>query len=331
MNKFVITCGDINGIGPEISIKTINRFHSQKNSQFIFIAPSNVIKKLSKEIDFNFDAVNIKNHKKIPDIKSNVIFVSLPPHKLDAGLPTEASGRASYLALETAKEILFAGNADALITAPISKKAFQMGGINFPGHTELLAEWAKTEKFSMMFLSNIFKCNLATIHEPLKHVPRLITKKRLNLIFDVVGESLKNDFGISTPRIAVLGLNPHAGENGKIGNEEIKTIIPTIRENKRWTIDGPFVPDAFFGMQLFKEYDSVVGMYHDQVLIPFKMICFDKGVNFTAGLPFIRTSPDHGTAYDIAWQNKANETSMNEAYKWANKILKSRKIDITKK
>ncbi|MBU1101410.1 MAG: 4-hydroxythreonine-4-phosphate dehydrogenase PdxA [Bacteroidetes bacterium] len=331
MNKFIFTCGDINGIGPEICIKTINRFCTEKNSQFIFIAPSNVIKKLKHEIGFNFNPVWIRNHKLLPDIKGNVVFIPLPITKIKIGSPTSESGKASYLALTIAKEILINKNADALVTAPISKSAFEMGGINFPGHTELLAEWANTKSFSMMFLSNIFKCNLATIHEPIKNVSKLITKKKLETLFDIVGHSLINDFGLSDPRIAVLGLNPHAGESGKIGKEELNIILPAIKENRKWKVEGPFVPDAFFGKKMYKNYDSVIGMYHDQVLIPFKMICFDKGVNYTAGLPFIRTSPDHGTAYDISWQNKANESSMDEAYKWAKKILKLRMADTTKK
>ena len=176
----------------------------------------------------------------------------------------------------------------------------------------------------MMFISDEFKCGLLTIHEALINVPNLIDSKRLSITVETILNSMKVDFKIDNPSLAILGLNPHAGENGHIGREELDVIIPFIKE-KTDNLCGPFVPDAFFGNKSYNKYDFILGMYHDQVLIPFKMLAFERGVNFTAGLPIIRTSPDHGTAYDIAGKFKANPTSMIEAYKWAKLILTNRK------
>jgi 4-hydroxy-L-threonine phosphate dehydrogenase PdxA len=177
----------------------------------------------------------------------------------------------------------------------------------------------------MMFLSRKMKASLVSIHEPIRNVTRIIKEKQLHNIFNVVINSLHNDFNLHNPKIAVLGLNPHAGESGAIGNEEQDIIIPAL---KNYTLNkylaGPFSPDAFFANRSYKNYDMVIGMYHDQLLIPFKLLNFGGGVNYTAGLPIIRTSPDHGVAYDIAGKNLANPSSMIQAYKYAVSILKNR-------
>jgi 4-hydroxy-L-threonine phosphate dehydrogenase PdxA len=190
----------------------------------------------------------------------------------------------------------------------------------------MLAEYTRTKNYSMMFLSQKIKASLVSIHEPIRKVAGFIKEKQLHSIFDVVINSLNNDFNLLNPKIAVLGLNPHAGENGAIGKEELNIIVPAIKNyafNK--FISGPFSPDAFFANRSYKQYDMVVGMYHDQLLIPFKLLNFGGGVNYTAGLPIIRTSPDHGTAYDIAGKNMASPSSMIQAYKYALAILKNRK------
>jgi len=218
------------------------------------------------------------------------------------------------------------GQADAVVTAPISKEALGMAGIEFPGHTEMYAEWAGVKDFVMMFLSGKMKCALITIHEPLRKVPKLITPERILRTLRVVLSALKRDFNIKEPSVAILGLNPHAGENGRIGIEETDIIIPALKNSGfQEFISGPFVPDAFFANKLYKKYDMVIGMYHDQVLIPFKLLNFSSGVNFTAGLPFVRTSPDHGTAFDIAGKNAADEGSLLEAFYAARKIIQNRK------
>lgn len=177
----------------------------------------------------------------------------------------------------------------------------------------------------MLFVSKKMKCGLTTIHSSIKNVHRLVTKKRISDSIITLNNSLKNDFGISKPQIAILGLNPHAGEDGNIGNEENEIISPVIKSNNDKNVFGPFVPDAFFGNHLYSKFDAVLGMYHDQILIPFKMLNFNTGVNYTAGLPFVRTSPDHGTAFDIAGKGIASEESMIQSASLAEKIFMNRK------
>jgi 4-hydroxythreonine-4-phosphate dehydrogenase len=215
--------------------------------------------------------------------------------------------------------------ADAVVTAPVSKTALKLAGIMYPGQTEMFADWCGTKNFVMTFLSKRLRVGLYSIHIPLKEVPNILKIKEITLKLDVLINMLKNDLGISNPKIAVLGLNPHAGENGIIGQEEKSIIEPALKQMKyNAKVDGPFSSDAFFANKWFKKYDMVFGLYHDQVLIPFKYINAGKGVNFSAGLPIIRTSPDHGTAYDIAGKGIADESSMVEAFNYAKLILKSR-------
>ena len=180
----------------------------------------------------------------------------------------------------------------------------------------------------MVFLSDDFICGLATIHEQIKNISGLLTKKRIADSLKILDSTLQNDLGFVNPEIAVLGLNPHAGEDGYIGKEEIKILKPVIQSLKNMRISGPFVPDAFFGNQKQKKFDAVLGMYHDQVLIPFKMMNFNTGVNFTAGIPIIRTSPDHGTGYDIAGKGIACSQSIIESGRWAEKIVDNRRKNI---
>ncbi len=321
MRKFVFTCGDINGIGPEICVKTFNKIFNPKKYGILFVCPANVFEVIIRKIKPEFKYSIIKNLKEFKPDRVNVL--DLGKANFTPGKPTKVSGRIAYKAINQALKSIDEGYAGALITAPISKHAVGLAGLDFPGHTELLASRYKVKNFSMMFLSSSMKVGLVTIHEPLKKVPHLITAKNLVNTIETVGKSLESDFGIAEPELAVLGLNPHAGEKGRIGKEEMQTIKPVIRKFKN--VYGPFVPDAFFGEKLYKNFDAVIGMYHDQVLIPFKLLNFRKGVNFTAGLPFVRTSPDHGTAFDIAGKFIADETSMIEAFKWADKILKYRK------
>lgn len=323
-NRFIFTCGDINGIGPEIVIKAINRLSGNKGNQFIFICPANVFEATAEFIKpkFRFNKINHLNETD----NENIILFNSGKFKINYGKPTTSSGRASYLALEIARELLNRDLADALITAPISKSALNTAGYNFPGHTEMLAEWFDTKNFIMMFLSKKIKIALATIHEPISSVPRLITMVKLKSVADVVIKSLQRDFYISHPKIGITGLNPHAGEEGLIGDEEEKVLKPFLKSySKRKYLSGPFPADAYWGNKMYQSYDLTIGMYHDQVLIPFKLLNFSKGVNFTAGLPIIRTSPDHGVAYDIAGKNLANESSILEAFRFAELILKNRK------
>jgi 4-hydroxythreonine-4-phosphate dehydrogenase len=217
---------------------------------------------------------------------------------------------------------------DAIVTAPINKHALHMAGIKYPGHTEILAKFTKTKKYAMMLLSDALKVVLVTIHTSIKSVPDLITKKLVFEIIKLTNSSLRRDFGIEKPRIAVAGLNPHAGEAGAFGNEEARIIEPAIRQAQKagMNAEGPFPPDTIFHRVVkYKTHDAVVVMYHDQGLIPLKLTGFENGVNVTLGLPIIRTSPDHGTAYDIAGTGKAEESSILSALKVAIEIAQNRK------
>lgn len=324
MLTYVFTSGDINGIGPEISLKTFNKICLEGSNKIIYVCPANAFLSAAKVIKPQFNYEIIYPGEGISKDNELLSVVDIGNYPQRSGLPTPESGKAAYSAIKTALEHIKDKNADAMITAPISKEAFQKAGINFPGHTELLADYAGVSNFAMMFVSEILKAALVTIHKPLKEVSSLISRQTLISKLEVLLESLENDFGSSSPRIAVLGLNPHAGEEGNIGREELEIIIPALRKYEGSNVFGPFVPDAFFANQKYGDYDLVLGMYHDQVLIPFKMLSFNKGVNYTAGLPFVRTSPDHGTAFDIAGKNLADNSSLLEAYKYAEIILTNR-------
>jgi 4-hydroxythreonine-4-phosphate dehydrogenase len=210
---------------------------------------------------------------------------------------------------------------DGIVTAPISKEALKMAGFTWPGHTEMLAEISRTKQYAMMLVGGPLRVILVTIHTALKNVPELITRQRILRVIRLAKKAC-DMLKIRTPKIAVAGLNPHAGEAGIFGEEEITQIVPAIRQANREGIpvSGPYPPDTIFHKAYQGEIDIVVCMYHDQGLIPLKMIAFDKGVNVTIGLPFIRTSPDHGTAYDIAWKGTANPSSMIEAIKLAGRL-----------
>jgi len=310
MIKIGITCGDINGIGPEVTIKAIKNLRG--DYKFFLIGPKNVW-------------LSLISKYKIEDY-SNIEFVDLGKYSLNPGTPTVTSGKISLRSIQESLRLWEEKVIDVVVTAPISKEAIAKAGSKFPGHTEIYANHFKTKNFVMMFLSGSFYAALATIHIPIKEVPKVINQELLENKISVIRKTLIQDLGIRSPKIAVLGLNPHAGESDLIGNEENDVIIPAIKKlsGNKFGIYGPFPPDGFFGKKDYKNYDCVFGMYHDQVLIPFKLLNFNNGVNFTAGLPIIRTSPDHGTAFNLAGKNLADHRSMLEAIKYAIKIYRSR-------
>ncbi|OGV02650.1 MAG: 4-hydroxythreonine-4-phosphate dehydrogenase PdxA [Ignavibacteria bacterium RIFOXYA2_FULL_37_17] len=315
----------MNGIGPEICIKTINQIYNPAERKIVLFCPSNVIEGelLGSTHSFSYQIIKEKFPKSLDP--SYVTIINTGNYKQHVGKATNFSGKAAFVSLKAAYDAVSSKLADAIITAPISKTAFKLAGINYPGQTEILAKFSKSKNYLMVFLSNKFICGLTTIHEPIKSISKLITKQRIVSSIKTLNETLVKDLGKSSPKIAVLGLNPHAGENGNIGKEELLSIGPAIRSIKNISVEGPFVPDAFFGNHQHEDYDAVLGMYHDQVLIPFKMMNFNSGVNYTAGLPIIRTSPDHGTGFDIAGRGIANPQSMLEAVKWAEKIITNRR------
>lgn len=286
MIKIGITCGDINGIGHEITVKAIKNIKG--DYKFFLIGPKNIWLSVISKI-------------KLDDF-SNIEFVDIGRFTQNLGSPTVNSGKASLRAIEESIKLWDEKVIDVIVTAPISKEAISKAGSKFPGHTEIFADHFKSKKFVMMFLSKSFFSALATIHIPIKEVSKHLNKELLETKLSVIRQTLINDFSIKGPKIAVLGLNPHASESDLIGSEETEIINPVIKKlsGNKFGIYGPFSSDGFFGRKEYKNYDCIFGMYHDQVLIPFKLLNFNNGVNFTAGLPLIRTSPDHGTAFNLA-------------------------------
>jgi 4-hydroxythreonine-4-phosphate dehydrogenase len=330
MERFVFTCGDINGIGPEISVKALNKLTPQKKSRkYILIIPEKVFNHTIKIVKPEFDYEIVQKIR--PDYRSipRVTVLNISSGKQKYGEPTVDSGSTAFTALKISFDLLKRNLAEAVVTAPVSKTALKMAGIKYPGQTEMYADWCKVKNFVMTFLSKHLRVGLYSIHIPLKKVPASINKKLLASRLNTVIQMLKIDLGIKNPKIALLGLNPHAGENGIIGDEEKKVIEPLINKKEfKGIVEGTFPSDAFFTHRKFNQYDLIFGLYHDRVLIPFKYINAGKGVNYSAGLPIIRTSPDHGTAYDIAGKGIADESSMIEAYRYANLILENRRKNL---
>lgn len=321
-----ISIGDFNGIGPEIIMKSLK----DKNitdfftpiifgSGKLFTHQKNVFK---LQLNFNY----IHTPEQAVSGKINMVNLWKDTPNIDFGIPTEESTRMAIESLEAATNALKEGLIDVLITAPINKEEMMKQGFAHAGHTGFLEE-KLGQKGIMFLISEDLKVAVSTHHIPVSQVAQSITKEKIKKQIRLLVECLKQDFCIQKPKIAVLGLNPHAGDGGKIGNEEIDIIQPAIQESFDEGIMafGPFPADSFFQPSKYKNYDAVLAMYHDQGLAPFKTLAYEEGVNFTAGLPFVRTSPDHGVAYDIAGKNIADERSFSEALFAAIKIFKNRK------
>ena len=324
MKRFVFTCGDVNGIGPEIVIKTLNKISNKKsNDRFYFICPTNVFNKTINHIKPQFKYKIVDRYKAKEE--SPVLIINTGGVIQKFGQPTNLSGAIAYKSLKMSFDLVENNKADAIVTAPISKIALKMAGIRFKGQTEMFAKWTGTKNYAMTFLSNRIFVALLTIHIPINNVSNSINSSKLEILLNIIIRMLKQDLSRTDPKIAVLGLNPHAGEYGLIGKDELSVISPIIEKySDKFLINGPFSPDAFFGSKKYQDFDMIIGMYHDQILIPFKMLTFGKGVNYTAGLPIVRTSPDHGVAYDIAEKYIADESSMVNAYKYARLIVGNR-------
>jgi 4-hydroxythreonine-4-phosphate dehydrogenase len=247
--------------------------------------------------------------------------------KIEPGVINETGGKYAFLSLDKAVEDLIAGHIQALVTAPINKHNIQNEHFNFPGHTEYIQSKTNSQDSLMFLIGEDLKVGVVTGHIPVGSVTQSLTKEAIVSKLQLMYASLKQDFWLQRPKIAVLGLNPHAGDNGLIGKEELEVIIPAIEEAKEKGVFafGPYPADGFFANGSHLKFDAVLAMYHDQGLIPFKSIAFHNGVNFTAGLPVVRTSPDHGTGYDIAGKNEASETSFREALFMAINIVKRRR------
>lgn len=318
--------GDPNGIGPEVSLKSLN-LSDLKSSIPIWIGNKRVFQYYSNKLGIELPVKIFEVDKKLKP--GSVYMLDLFGESDFELQPGEISKKAGSLAMQSVQngiELCMNEKANALVTAPISKEAIHKAGYTVPGHTEFLAEKTNTEEVVMVLASENLRVALATIHIPLKDVKKSLQKKKIQSNLRIFDTSLTRDFGLKKPKIGVLGLNPHAGDGGVIGKEEIELIGPAIKElsDEGINVEGPFAADGYFGSQIYKQFDATFAMYHDQGLIPFKTLTFGKGVNFTAGLPIIRTSPDHGTAFNIAGKNIADEQSFHAAYHMAVKMTENR-------
>jgi 4-hydroxythreonine-4-phosphate dehydrogenase len=268
--------------------------------------------------------------------EGGIMVLDVTPGKqppVEFGAVTEEGGQLAMLAVEQATDLCKAGHVDAMVTAPISKAAIALAGYDVPGHTEFIARRVGCTSYTMMMVADTLRVGLVTTHIPIWDVPKNVTHDAILEKVAIISQSLSADYGIQRPRIAVLGLNPHAGDGGVLGREEEESIAPAIQEAGRrdHLVFGPFAADGFFAVMAYRRYDAVLAMYHDQGLVPFKTLAFDTGVNYTAGLQIVRTSPDHGTAYDIAGKGTASPGSMRSAIYLAIDIARRRMDQAAKK
>jgi 4-hydroxythreonine-4-phosphate dehydrogenase len=330
-----ISHGDINGIGYEVIIKTLmDNLMTDLCVPIVYGSPK-VAAYHRKALNINnFSFNNIRSPEEANPKKANMINCLDDNIRVELGKSTPQGGEAALVSLEKAVEDLKAGKIDVLITAPIDKKNIQSESFNFKGHTEYLKSKAGAEEVLMFMISENMRIGIVTGHVPLKKVSELITVETVLKKIRLMHQSLILDFAIRKPKIAVLGLNPHAGDNSLLGAEEEEIIVPAMKQAEKEGIMtfGPFPADGFFGAGSFTKFDGILAMYHDQGLSPFKALSFESGVNFTAGLPFIRTSPVHGTAFQIAGKGEASEASFRQAMYLACSIYRNRQMytDMTK-
>jgi 4-hydroxythreonine-4-phosphate dehydrogenase len=329
-NKIIvgISQGDINGIGLEVILKTLLEpgiadvctpvlFSSQKTVSYY--------RKVLGLEEFSFNPM--REFSQLSHRKVNVFVCYEEEVNIEMGKATDVGGKYAYLSLDRATTALLEGNIHVLVTAPINKSNIRSEQFNFVGHTEYLGAKLGGDPLMLLCSDNGLRVAVATGHVPLREVASKLSVEGISKKIVQLHESLVKDFGIRKPKIAVLGLNPHAGDNGAIGNEDKEIILPAIEKTKvNGLVYGPYAADGFFGNGTYRQFDGVLAMYHDQGLVPFKTLSFNEGVNFTAGLNAVRTSPDHGTAYEIAGKNIANEQSFKRAIYTAVDIYKNRAL-----
>ena len=326
--KVGITHGDINGIGYEVILKALENEDITEIFTPVIFGYKDLVEKTKSLLNIqDFKVVEIKNASEVIPGKINLVQVGFPQPQLRPGEITAEAGKAAAAALDMAAKALDNGLIDVVVTAPISKEAVQSDEFKFPGHTEYFEHhFGDGKKAQMILCTESLRVALLTVHVPISKVPSEVTKVALTEAVESFSATLKKDFGCVRPKIAVLSLNPHSGDGGLIGNEESTEIIPALEElrNKGILAFGPYAADGFFGHGDYKGFDGVLAIYHDQGLAPFKSLAQNGGVNFTAGLPVIRTSPDHGTAFGIAWKGMADGSSMREAIYMAIDIFRRR-------
>lgn len=313
--ELIITPGDIAGVGPEVMLKAYNEFIENEEDdneiKFLFVGPETFWKKTAEDLDLEPPT----------DFLTNKEIEEALPDNYEVGHISAECGNFAMVCLKQATHYCLEGPQRALITAPLNKEGIRMAGYRNAGHTDFLAAETNSTDATMAFYTPDLKVVLVTHHIPLSQVPTAITSDAI-LSKIVQADSLAKDLGIKEPKIAVAGLNPHAGENGLLGPEDLDIIAPAVEDARIIGIDarGPYPPDTLFHFAKNKKYDVVVAMYHDQGLIPIKLLSFDQAVNLTLGLPFVRTSPDHGTAYNIAGENQADHHSALQAIKLAARL-----------
>jgi 4-hydroxythreonine-4-phosphate dehydrogenase len=315
MKRIAISLGDPAGIGPEIVVRALAE---RPHAEVTVFGDLGVLERAAKVAGVA-----------APDRARVQAVTGLRADEIRPGMPNDASGHAQLAYLTAAVDAALAGEVSALVTAPISKEWIARAGFAFPGHTEYLAARAGVSEFAMMLAGPKLRVTVVTTHVPLKDVPRLLTIEGIASTIWLTAEGLARRFGISAPRVAVAGLNPHASEAGRFGDEEDRLVKPAVEKARariaaaglNATVDGPLVPDSVFRQAAGGAYDAVVALYHDQGLIPLKLLHFDDGVNLTLGLPFVRTSPDHGTAYDIAGTGRARPHSFLAAFDLAARTM----------
>ena len=315
--RIAITMGDAAGIGPEVALKALDNLKTGENFESVLVGSMQVWRDTAQKIAFSKKLIQVEREN-LFSAESNQIGVqhisNLNLDDFSVGLPNFATGKAAGLAIETATSLALEGHVGAIVTAPIQKDALNTAGYHFPGHTEMLQHLSAVDEVVMLMFSRKLSTALVSTHWAICDTPRLVTREKILRVTELTWQFLKQ-LSYDPIRIAVAAYNPHAGEAGLFGQEEIQVIRPAVLEAQRrgMPVSGPFAPDTVFARALQGNYDVVIAMYHDQGLIPFKLVAFDEGVNVTLGLPFWRTSPDHGTALDLAGKNMADIKSMSEA------------------
>lgn len=325
--KIGITCGDVNGVGLEVIMKTFMDGRMHQICTPVIYAGNKLVSLQRKALNMNeFQYQTVRSCNEVILRKTNVVNCWEEEVPVEFGKPTEQSGTYAFRSLDAAMKDLKEGRIDAVVTAPINKNTIQGKDFQFAGHTEYFAHQFNVKDPLMFLVSDNLKVAVVAGHIPIKDVSAHLSTEKIISKLKTMQQSLRRDFGIRKPRIAVLGLNPHAGDNGLIGKEELEVIQPAIKRcfDEGMFVYGPYAADGFFGSGAYNKFDAVLAMYHDQGLAPFKALSFTGGVNFTAGLPVVRTSPDHGTAYDIAGKGTASEDSFREAIYLAIDIIRKR-------
>ena len=327
--KIGISHGDINGISYEVIIKTLMDPRMEELCTPLIFGSSKVLAYHKKALEIDkFSALSINSVSEARGDKAYLINCVDDNIRVELGKNTEGAGLSSFAALKAATDALKEGSIDALVTGPLNKQNVQHQEFQHQGHTEYLQERFNVDEVMMLMVSDLMKVGLVAGHIPLAQLSSFISTRLIVKKLSILARSLLTDFGIRNPRIAVLGLNPHAGDNGLLGKEEQEMIIPALEEARKLKIlaFGPFPADGFFGAGSFRKFDAVLAMYHDQGLAPFKALSMDSGVNFTAGLPVVRTSPAHGTAFELAGKNMASTESFRNAIYTAIDVVRSRNL-----